>query len=1115
MTVWRLVWRTLVHDRRSLSGTLMGATLAAMVLVGALIIGDSVRHTLRRQAEVRIGAVDDAMSTGDRLVRIALADALDAAQPDTSFASVLQLQGIASTPDRERRALNVSLMGVDSRFFALAPDSDFDPDLQPGEALVNTRLAQQLSISEGDTFIMRVNRPSALSRDLTFATTDDAVLALRLRVASVVTDAQFGHFSLSADQIPPFNVFVPLTWLGENAAQAGRANLVLANEAKASSSPKGGFAPPIPSHWTIEDLGLSTRPSAADDSVEWRSSRVFLDEAVATALAAQHPDAVGVLTYFVNEIRHGDRATPYSTIAGVGALASQLAADSPWRDVVPGDLGDDEIVITDWLAADLHVVAGDRLTIRYFVLGAGRKLTEQSAEFTVRRIVPLAAPARDPTLMPDLPGLSDSANCRDWNPGIPVNLDRIRDQDESYWDEHRGTPKAFINLSRAQELWANRFGNLTAVRIPAADSSSTDADQLLAQLDPRAFGLVFQPVRSAALAAANPTTDFGGLFLGLSVFLIGSAVLLTGMLFAFTVHQRRRQIGTLLAMGWSEWSVRGWLGREAACLAAVGCLLGAPLAIAYSAGVLAALSTIWRGAVASAPLTLHITPWSLAIGSVASFLVAMIAMHFAVRSLLHRQAIELLASETGTSDANQSGATRRRLVLPLLITLLLLGGTASIVWGAVSEQGQAIAAFFASGALLLGAGILASRWLLARLLEHQADRILTLSNLGLRSAARRPGRSTAAMALLACGCFLVVAVGMNRLPTPRAGDRQSGTGGFALVGQSSIPLLADLNSTETRESLNFDEQLFADVSVVPLRVRPGDEASCLNLNRAQQPRILGVDPAALASRDAFRFAATLDAPAEVNPWMLLEDADRSDAIVPAIVDQASMMWAMHRRLGDVIEYQDDAGRTIGLRLVGALSNSILQGSLIISESAFEQYFPSQAGHSMLLIDAPPDRLDAVATSLSRSLADIGLELVPTAQRLAEFNAVQNTYMAVFQVLGGLGLIVGTAGLGMVLVRNVSERRGELGLLIAIGFTRRHVRKVLLIEHLLLLLGGLGCGVGAAIPAVWPALSQSASTASIAVTLIIVALIAASGLLWVAVATRWATRGRLIDSLRYE
>lgn len=1119
MTIWRLVWRSAMHDRRALSGTFAGIVLAAMVLVGALIVGDSVRQTLRSAALARLGTVESAMITGDRFVRTELAKMIEQRDPTRRLAPVLQLQGVASTTDRSRRALNIVVCGVESRFFSMAPRPDSLPALRDGEALLSERLAAQLAVGPGETIVLRVSRPSALSRDLTFAATDDAVLALRVTVAGIAGDAQFGRFSLTADQTPPFNVFVPLDWLARQAEQPGRVNLLLAAFSGAADEPPG---PLLDEHvkavWTAADLGLEQRDSPADAAIEWRTPRVFLDAPIVLAATEIEPRSVGVLTYFVNEMRHGERATPYSTVAGIGAIARGGPLPEPWRAIVPDSLGDEEIILTHWAADDLAAAAGDTVELTYFALEAGRMLAQRSATFRVAGVIDQTGPAADPDLMPDIPGLSDSADCRDWNPGIPINLERIRDKDEAYWDEFRGAPKAFITLAAAQKLWANRFGDLTAIRVPP--DSPLSAESLMRRLDPASFGFSFAPVREAALAAANPTTDFGGLFIGLSLFLIASAALLAGLLFAFAVNRRARQVGTVLAVGWTPNTVRGWLAREALLVAVAGTIIGAALGVAYSALLLELLSTIWRSAVAGATLTLHVSPMSIGLGAALALAAAMTAMHFAARTLLRERTIRLLKGELGPTDA--ADRVRRGGIATIGAATSLIGAGIALALGAQADRGGAVAAFFAGGALLLVCGILTARLALMCLLAGGGETALSAWRIAAQSAARRPGRSTACIALLACGCFLVVAVGMNRLNSPEPGRRDSGAGGFALLAQSSLPLLVDLNDPATRQTLNLDAELFADVSVVPLRVRGGDEASCLNLNRAQQPRILGVIPSELSDRGAFRFASMLKRDMRIDPWTALGDYAPSSfdqfyhsEVIPAIVDQASMMWAMHKGLGDIIWYDNDRGERVGLQLVGALSNSILQGSLIISERDFERHFPSQSGHGMLLIDAAPQRAEAVAAALTRSLEDVGLEVVSTAQRLAEFNAVQNTYLAVFQVLGGLGLIIGTAGLAMVVLRNVSDRRGELALLIAVGFTPKALRRLLLLEHGLLLLLGVACGVAAAIAAVWPAIQQSATAGSAATTLLIIALVALFGLFWVTLATRFSLRGSLLDALRQE
>jgi hypothetical protein len=369
------------------------------------------------------------------------------------------------------------------------------------------------------------------------------------------------------------------------------------------------------------------------------------------------------------------------------------------------------------------------------------------------------------------------------------------------------------------------------------------------------------------------------------------------------------------------------------------------------------------------------------------------------------------------------------------------------------------------------------------------------------------------VALLACGCFLIASIGAFRLDAGReAWQRSSGTGGFALIGESTLPVAQDLNSTSGRENFGFGPKDLAGVDVVELKVREGDEASCLNLNRAQKPRLLGVKPERLAGR--FTFAQVAKGLDRRQGWELLKAKVQADE-VPAIGDANSIEWALGKEVGDTLEYTDERGRPFKLRLVGAVANSILQGSLIIDEAEFARRFPGESGYRMFLIDAPSNAAAAVSAALSRALQDLGLELTPAAQRLDAFNAVQNTYLSTFQVLGGLGLLLGSAGLGVVVLRNVLERRGELGLLYAVGFRRRGLQKLVLCEHGALLGLGMGLGLAAAAVAVLPALLAPGSPLpyrSLALTLGGVLL---NGGVRAWLATRYALRGNLLAVLRNE
>ena len=140
---------------------------------------------------------------------------------------------------------------------------------------------------------------------------------------------------------------------------------------------------------------------------------------------------------------------------------------------------------------------------------------------------------------------------------------------------------------------------------------------------------------------------------------------------------------------------------------------------------------------------------------------------------------------------------------------------------------------------------------------------------------------------------------------------------------------------------------------------------------------------------------------------------------------------------------------------------------------------------------------------------------PTAERLAAFAQVQNTYIAIFTVLGGLGVLLGTFGVGLVIARNVLDRRAELGLMSAVGFRRTSLVRMVVGEHVMLLLAGLLVGLVAALVAVAPNLWGRAAGLPLGLIAIIVAVIGGAGLLFCIFASRLALRGKLIDAVRSE
>ena len=1112
MSLLHLVIRSLRFYWRMNLAVLLAAVVATGVLTGALAVGDSVQYTLEKTLEARLGQVQFAIFPQGRFFRAALADELEQ-QLGGTVVPVLQASGIITNEDGSQRVNRIQVLGVDDKFYAVGFGKD-PFERASGEGVVlSESVARRLRTAAGGEVVLRIEKAGMMPRDVPLVSDEDRTVAFRLKVHAVADEAAFGRFDLRANQLPSLNVFVPLSWLGERVEQVGRANMLLVGHLKEDIT-AAQVNMTLETLWKPADAGLELTRVGPQGELELRTRRIFIDESVTTEALKAAQGATGILTYLVNEIRLGDKATPYSIIAAIDGSGGAGAAS-----LIPQDMHPDEIVINEWLAEDLGAKVGDSVEITYYILGLKRKLYEERGRFKVVEIVPVDGAARDPNLMPEFPGLADAENCRDWEPGIPIDLDRIRPKDEQYWDEYRGTPKAFITLAAGQSRWLNIYGNLTAARYPWREGLERQVEaHLTGAIDPATVGLFFQPVRDRGVRAGREGTDFGELFLGLSMFLIASAVILTGLLFVFGVEGRSEQIGMFRAIGWPVRRVRRLLLTEGGIVALLGAVLGVGAGLLYTRVMIYGLSTFWSGAVAGTQIYFHARKLTLLLGGLGGLIAALFAIWVTLRRQVRRSPQQLMAGNLEESFSGKTACSRGK--FGVIVAVVAFVSVAIFVLVMMGGDSQAVAgAFFGAGALLL-VGTLGLSYAVLCLAGGWNRPMLSLRGLGLRNTARRSGRSLGIIGLLACGVFMVVAVGANRRnPMKEAGASDSGTGGFTLYGQSSVPILHDLSTESGRQELGLADPGLDGLEVVQFRVQEGDDASCLNLNRAQRPRLLAVQTDTLQRRKAFKFTAMIEEAKEEEPqeqrgWDLLR-MDMDKGVVPAIGDYPTVFWGLGKNIGDELEYTDEMGRAFRVRIVAMLASSVLQGNLVIAEQEFMGRFPSVDGYRVFLMDTPADRLDAAAQALSSGLRDYGLVLTPTRERLAAFSAVENTYLSIFTVLGGLGLVLGSIGLGLVVLRNMFERRGELAMLRAVGFDRSRLKRMVFYEHWGLMAGGLACGVISAVVAVIPALQSPAGHIPYVPLLVTVAAIGLSGAVWVWIAGTLALRGALLDALRNE
>ncbi len=1111
MKVSQLLLKSLLHYRGIHVSVAASVAVCTAVLVGALIVGDSVRYSLVKTAEFRLGDTRLAMVRQDGFFTDKLAGKLSM-DLEAEGAGILYLTGSVSTGDGSRVVNQVNVYGIDANFYNVMGTTKPTGTEAGGKLWMNTALAQRLGVSAGEELILTAARPGEMAGRDALSSGNDPSASFRMTAGEMVSRENFGWFALRANQSQPLNVFVDLAFLQRQLDLPGKVNLCLMADTENKLTVEQAEQS-IKRNLSTADLGLGISQEGGLFRIQ--SDSVFIPEPIVDVLMEMDDDAAGILTYFVNEISTGERSTPYS-------MVSAVSETGVFRDIVPG--GENKtampgITLTDWIAEDLQAGPGDSLTIAYYVLTDDFLLEQREHSFVVDSIVPISAAGVDASLMPAFPGLQDVDNCRDWSSPVPIDFARIRDKDEQYWDDYQGTPKAFVNLDTGQKLWAGRYGSLTEVRIPGGGRSKAGlSKEILSKVNPAAVGLFFADVREPALRGASGSTDFGQLFLGLSMFLIFSAVILIALTFALGIESRVEQIGLLTAVGIPFSMIRRLYLCEGIVIAVVGAAAGVFLGIGYTKVLIWALNGPWGGAIAGADLFFHAGVSSLWIGGLSSIVLSIAVVWLRIKSTLKTSAVQLLAG--GADSQFFAGEKQGRGILFLrAVYAVLLFGAVVMVYLGLRYSGLATGSFFAAGGLLLVGMILLTMDILKSVITSSRFALKCYLGLAIKNAGIKPGRSLAVIALIASGTFMVTAVGINgdmQVRNPRA--RESGTGGFELYARSSIGIVENVNSEKGRAKLGLSFEDI-DVEFIQCRLHEGDDASCLNLNRPQKPSVLGVDSDRLAELCAFSFSQVLEGKADdQSPWELLRDGDPDDTVVPAIADYATLTWSLGKKVGDVMEYRNGKGENISLQFVAAVKNSILQGSVIISNQSFMEQFPDDYPFRVFLVDVEPadsEGVNEVSNTLSRRLQDYGLESISTSERLGMFQRVQNTYISIFQLLGGLGIVLGTIGLGFIVIRNVLGRMGELAMIWAIGTDRREIRNMVFCEHILLLIYGAVAGLVTAVVAAYPAAAAADARVPVLGIGLMVAAIMVSGAVWAWLAVCFALRGDLMGALRNE
>lgn len=1079
-----IIYNSINFYRKPVLYQVLIIALLCAVITGSLMTGSSVKESLKRSSSQRLGKTDILISSGVRYFDPLLAKSLQE-NAGMVCAGILEMNGYSQALNSQKGAFNTHIFGIDKDFFAFQGYDSIN--IRSGEIAINSRLAEYLGINPGEDIIIRFKKISDIPSDAPFAPSGDAAISVVMKVGSVLKQSQGGNFSLSISQITPMNIFMNLSDLDEYQTKGLKINRLLVAKNKFKSIDEVSAV--LKKNLTPGDIGLRLRKSVVTGESELVSDRIFIDEEVIREIAVLMPSSSPLITYLVNRFVSASGMTPYSFVS---ALPASLYSNIP---------SGKRIIINKWMASDLSVNEGDSLRMFWFAPDSLNKLVERNTSFIIQQITEMNGIWSDSLLMPDFPGISGKESCSDWDAGVSVKMSDIRVKDENYWKKYRGTPKAFINYDKGHELWGNNFGPATAIRFPAGVTEEKIKKELSGFIEPDKVGLIVTDLLDESVKAANEGIDFGTLFLSLGFFLILASMVMLSFATSSYFSSKQRHLNTLFALGFKNSWITRLLFFETILISISGCIAGSFAGYLINILITGALNTVWRGAVQTDTLGAYFNPGSVLLGFIATFFLALLFIYFKVRrhlKMLNKRKIESfnMPSLTFNTTALISSSV-------LTVTLLVLS--------AIMPEKQMIFSF-SGGVTLLATFILLWRQRFSGMPLNKSVRLNYIKQISGKYYSVNISNAVTPVLFIAAGIFALFITGANRMNfNEKQLKRSGGTGGYLFWCENTIPVKEDMNRETGKKALGLDEDQIKEMSYVQMKRSAGNDASCLNLNHISVPPLLGVNPSEFIAKKAFSFSKTFKSPGITDPWQYLKLEPRENTIY-GIADQTVLDWGLKLKPGDTLILRTENGRPLNIIIAAGLQSSVFQGNVLIGLENFTRYFPSVSGTSVFLVDGNPVNSGLLRNTLKDRLDNYGINIEGTGDRLASFYEVTNTYLSVFGVFGALGMIIGIAGLGFVLLRNYNQRKHEFALMIATGFHIRKIKNMLFSEQLQILFAGVSAGTISALVATYPSIKTSPDIPWLLLG-IMVLLILITGLAAIFISVRTISVRSLIVSLK--
>jgi len=988
--------------------TAVSALITVAVIVGSLAVGDSVRSTLIKRVTERLGNTQTVIFSRNSFMSEKLADAPVLGNP---VRAILLTNGFIS---QNGKLIPVFVWGVN------------DLSIVKGSARINPALLKELGQNSPDAVVLRLPATGLVPSGSLFVT-ENYTTSMRLNYAGIVDVKDGGNLSMKNEQMLPFNVFVNRDELAGTLEIEGKINLILTN--------KEIEAEELKQVWNYSLSGLSVIPChSAPAMTIIRSDRIFLQDTVVKTICKNNPNSNRIFSYLANSIKSA-KASPVGRFGGAIPYSFVTAVDR--YNNQPLEKAD--IILSDYAARRLNVGLGDSVSVSYFVSQQFKTLKEKSIFLKVSKIVPLKDLTADKTLVADFPGLSDVERCTDWNSDLPINMNLITDEDENYWKLYRNTPKAIIAYDAVVAGWRNAYGNATAVQVENVEPD-------LSGLNAEMFGIqVIHPLDKSLYAATNGV-DFSSLFLALGFFIIVSALLLMLIPISEMLYQRRHEIDLLKSMGYTKKRITRILLQESAPVVLLSSIAGVIAGFIYTTVIMQLLGNVWKGATHTEGFSVYPSAITIVSGFLIGIGLSMLLLLWViVRNLKNRK-----------PDAGMKHQSfKKKKILASVLTVVACG---TIILNYFFLHSVILFVFI--GIIFIGTAAVWGDYLICRKGCGLAETFNSDKMIWNTLYANRK-QAVLSFFALATGVFIVFSVGLNRKNFSAGSQLRTGTGGFSLWAESSVPVYYDLSSKAGKEKLGLTN-LPDDTEIMQCLRYNADDASCLNLNKVTTPAVLGLDMNALAGTD-FQIEQNIYSLDKENVFRRLEI--KSGEAYPALVDATVLTWGLMKQLGDTLWYVNDQGQNIPILLAGTLSNSVFQGNILIDRNFFSEIWKETTGSEVFLIKTKETEKENVKALFSQALNEYGVRVFATNERLKQFNSVTDTYLTIFLTFGSLGLLLGIMSFIIVIRKNLSARRSEIDLYRTLGFSDDKIEQTLYKENLIVPLYAIAVGVVSSIIAV--------------------------------------------------